>query len=245
MISLRPVKTQLIIFLFAFALFWAVRQRSLSFLAVLAIATSSAFLFELAFSWVQYKKIVLSSSAIISGLIIGYVLASDQAWWLFTSAAVFAITAKHLVRSNGKHLFNPAAVGIFLTVSLFHAQTQWNGTYLWYILAPAGIYFARIINKREVLLGYGVVSLLLFGTEAVLQGVPLVRIGGYLSYFFIFIMLIEPKTSAVTSLGKLFFGVGVAVLIFCFTHAGVRFGVELGSLMLMNVSVPFLNRIRF
>ena len=63
------------------------------------------------------------------------------------------------------------------------------------------------------------------------------------SYFFIFIMLIEPKTTPLRPKGKVIFGVAVAALIFILTQLGVRFDVELSSLLALNLFVPLLNKI--
>ena len=86
----------------------------------------------------------------------------------------------------------------------------------------------------EILAGYALVSLGLFGIQAILQNVPIVSVFGYLSYFFIFIMIIEPKTTPVKSAQKFIFGASLAGLIFVLTEMGVKFDVELFSLLAMN-----------
>ena len=60
---------------------------------------------------------------------------------------------------------------------------------------------------------------------------------------FIFIMVIEPKTTPVKKLGKYLFGSGIAALIFILTERGVKFDIELFSLLAMNLVVPFLNKV--
>jgi len=158
-------------------------------------------------------------------------------------ASFLAMCSKYLIHIHKKHLFNPAAFGIFLSVILFGASTQWKGTYMWYILIPFGAYFIFKIRKLEVLIGYGISALGLFGTQALMQKAPLLNIFGYLSYFFIFIMMIEPKSTPVKPAGKFIFGVGVAAFIFILTQFGVRFDAELCSLLILNLFVPLLNKI--
>ncbi|MFH0912957.1 MAG: RnfABCDGE type electron transport complex subunit D, partial [Candidatus Omnitrophota bacterium] len=209
-----------------------------TFIAVIsALGTESAILF------LKNKKFSITASSIISGLIIGYVLSSDSPWWIFILASLLAISSKHLIRIGKRHLFNPAALGIFLSIILFGASGQWKGTYLWHILVPAGLYFIFKINKSEVIIGYGLAALGLFAIQAVIQKTPLLNIFGYLSYFYIFIMLIEPRTTPVKLAGKLIFGAGAAVLIFILTEAGVRFDAELCTLLVLNAFVPLLNKI--
>jgi len=243
MINLKSIKTQCIIFLAGFVIYLSFKDRDAAFLFTTFISVISAIAVESVILFFKDKKISVSDSSIISGLIIGYILSPDNPWWIFILAAVLAICSKHLIQIKKKHLFNPAALGIFLVVFLFNASTQWKGTYLWYILLPFGLYFAYRIQKQEVLIGYGITALSLFGIQAILQKAPLLNIFGYLSYFYIFIMMIEPKTTPVKQLGKLIFGIGVAVLIFVLTEAGVRFDAELSSLLVLNLFVPALNKI--
>jgi len=237
------IKTQLIIFLSIFALYLSLRDKDfISFLS-LFIAFVSSLAVDCLFVFFKERKFRLTESSCVSGLIIGLVLSSDNAWWKIVLVSVSAISSKHLIRFKGKHLFNPAAFGILSAMILLGVQTQWRGTYLWYILVPAGLYFIYKIRKLEVVIGYSLAALLLFGVQAVVQKAPLLNIFGYLSYFFIFIMLIEPKTTPVKSKVKLIFGLGVAILIFIFTEAGVKFDAELCGLLVMNLALPLLNKI--
>ena len=243
MVNLKSVKTQFSIFLAAFALYLSVKDKDALFLLKSLIAVVSCVTFETVFSYLKNKKIELTESPVISGLIIGLVFSSDEPWWMFVLVCLFAIGSKYLIRLKGKHLFNPAAFGVFLATVLFGASTQWKGTYLWYILVPAGFYFIYKIRKIELLTGYALTALLLFGIQAIIQKVPLVNIFGYMSYFYIFVMLIEPKTTPIKRRGKFIFGASVAVLIFVLTEMGARFDVELCSLLVMNLSVPILNKL--
>lgn len=243
MVDLKSIKTQLIIFLSAFALYLSFRDKDAIFLLTTLIAVISAIGIESVILFFKDKELAVTDSSIISGLIIGYVLSSDSPWWIFLSASFLAISSKHLIHFHRKHLFNPAAFGIFLTIVLFGASCHWRGTYMWYIFLPFGLYFISRIQKLEVLIGYVLTTLGLFGIQAVAQKTPLLNIFGYLSYFYIFIMMIEPKTTPVKKRGKFIFGIGVSVLIFMLTELGVRFDAELCALLLANLAVPLLNKL--
>jgi len=240
--KLQSVKIQFAAFLVLFAVYLAWKDEEPVFLLMMLLAIVSCLLFEAVFSYWREKKWSVSSSAWITGCILGDVLSADQPWWIFPVAAFLAIVSKFLIRVNKKHLFNPAAFGTFFVIVALGATTQWKGTYLWYVLAPFGFYFVYKFRKLELLASYGVVALALFAARALSQKVPLGDIFGYLSYFFIFIMLIEPKTTPIKPLGKMIFGGGVAVLIFILTEAGVKFDAELGALLIFNLTVPFLNK---
>jgi Na+-translocating ferredoxin:NAD+ oxidoreductase RnfD subunit len=243
MLGLRSIKTQLILFLLSFAIFLLARERDFNFVVTLLVAVASAVLVDSLILYLKTKSLQITESSIITGMIIGYVLSADEAWWKFVFAVAIAILAKHVIRFQKKHIFNPAAFGVLLTLVFFGAQTQWKGTYLWYILLPFGLYFARKVRKLEIILGYAVVSLLLFGIQAALRHFPFWGVFGYFSYLYIFVMVIEPKTTPITSAAKYIFGAGTAALIFILTEAGVRFDAELFSLLVMNATVPLLNKI--
>jgi len=243
MLNLKSIKTQLIIYLVCFALFLAIKDKDTSFLFTVLVAVISALVIESFILYLKTKTFKITESAVITGLIIGFVLSGDEVWWKFVFASALAIFSKHSIHFHKKHIFNPAAFGIFLSIILLGASTQWRGTYLWYILVPFGIYFVYKLKKTGVLIGYALVSLLLFGSQAMLEKVPFWNIFGYLSYFYIFVMLIEPKTTPLKTTGKYLFGAGTAALIFILTGAGVKFDVELFSLLAMNVIVPLLNKL--
>jgi Na+-translocating ferredoxin:NAD+ oxidoreductase RnfD subunit len=243
MIRFASIKAQLIIFLAGFAIFLSAKDKDVVFLAGLGIAVLSAVSIESVIFYLKSKKFSISESSVISGLIIGYVLSSDSPWWAIISACLLAVISKHFIRFRQRHLFNPAAFGIFLVTVLLGVQTQWKGTYSWHIIVPFGLYFIYRIRRLELLLGYFLASLLLFGIQATQQKVPLSNIFGYLSYFYIFIMMIEPKTTPFKLPGEIIFGICVAVLIFIFTQIGVRFDVELCALLIVNPFVHFLNKI--
>lgn len=243
MFNLKSVKTQLILYLGCLALLIVIKDKNFSFFFSVLIAVISALAIEAFVLYLKTKTFRATESSVITGLIIGFVLSSDELWWKFVLASALAIFSKHLITFKKKHIFNPAAFGIFLTLIFFDASTQWRGTYLWYILAPFGLYFTQKIKKIEVVIGYAIVSLLLFGIQAFLQKVPLWNIFSYFSYFYIFVMVVEPKTTPLDSIGKYLFGVGTAMLIFILTEAGVKFDAELFSLLAMNTGVALLNKL--
>lgn len=243
MVNFKSIKTQLIIFLSGFAVYLYSINKQWAFIFALCLSLAAALGVESLFLYFKNKKFQVTQSAFISGLIIGIVLSGDNRWWVIVLAAIFAITSKHLLRVNSKHIFNPAASGIFLSIILLGAFTEWRGAYLWYILAPFGTYFVYKIKKLEILAGFVLVFFTLFGIQALILEVPLTNVLGYLNYFYLFIMLIEPKTTPVKQVGKVIFGAGAAALIFVLTELGVKFDPELCSLLVLNAFTPMLNKL--
>ena len=199
----------------AFAIFLAATDQSGELLLSLLAATGLSILVEAIILYVKTKKPAISESAVITGLILGFVLTPDQDNWfgLYAFAAFAAIASKYIIRFKNKHIFNPAAFGVILGMLIFKTQTAWAGTYYWYLLLPAGLYLAYRMRKIELLLSYGITALGIFAIQALAQGHDLKHIFGYLSYFFICIMLIEPKTSPVAPKAKIVFGIIAAVAI--------------------------------
>ncbi len=243
MINFKSIKVQINLFLAAFAVFLYLKEPSFALLAGFFWAILFSILLEGAFLLPKTKKLQITESALTSGLIIGYVLSSGSPWWMFLTVALFAVGLKHILRFHGKNLLNPAALGIFLAVLLLKGNTEWKGTYAWYLLIPAGLYIVYKIKKMEIVLGYLGMSLLLFIPQALRQGTSLMDIPGYFNFFFIFIMLIEPKTTPATRWPKITFGAGAALLVFVLTERGFRYEPELFALLVLNALVPFLNKI--
>lgn len=243
MINLKSIKVQINLFLIVFAVFLYLKEPSLAFITGFLWAVLFSVLLEALFLLFKTKKFQITDSALTSGLIIGYVLSSESPWWMFLVVAAFTVGLKRVLRFHGKNLLNPAALGIFLAVLLLKGTTEWKGAYEWYILIPAGLYIVNKIKKMEIALGYFGMSLALFIPQALKQGAPLLDVLGYFNYFFIFIMLIEPKTTPPTLWPKIVFGAGTALLVFLLTEWSFRYEPELFALLVLNALVPFLNKI--
>jgi Na+-translocating ferredoxin:NAD+ oxidoreductase RnfD subunit len=243
MIHFRSIKVQINLFLIAFAVFLYLKEPHPAFLTGFFWAVFFSVLIEGILLFFKTRKFQITGSALTSGLIIGYVLSSGSPWWTFLAVAACAVGLKRVLLFHGKNLMNPAALGLFLAVLPFSGTTEWKGAYEWYLLVPAGLYFAYKIRKTEIVLGYFAMSLVFFVPQALEQGTPLINIAGYFNYFFIFIMLIEPKTAPATRWPKIVFGAEVACLVFLLTELGFPYEPELFALLIMNAFVPLLNEI--
>jgi len=243
MINFKNIKVQLNLFLIAFAAFLFLKEPDTAFLTGLGWGVLFCVLIETILLLLKTKKFQITSSAIISGLIIGFVLSSGSPWWMFLAVAFLTVGLKRILQFHGKNILNPAACGIFFAVLLLKATTEWKGAYAWYILVPAGIYFAYKIRKLEVVVGYFLMALALFTPQVIRQGAPLWDIFGYFNYFFIFIMLVEPKTTPAQLWPKTLFGAGAALVIFLLTESGFRYEPELYALLVMNTLVPWISKI--
>lgn len=229
------IKLQLVLFLSAILVLLAFPEREYLFfiksiIAIIACATT-----ELFFSFARARSFKISESFLITGLIIGFVLSSSQEWWLFLLAGFLAIILKHLIRLDGKHIFNPAGLGIFLVVVIFNKATQWHGAYWWHIIVPFGLYFTWRIKKASVVCAYFAMYILMALTQWYWFKRPFWDQIYYANYFFIFIMLIEPKTSPFGFMGKVLFGIVVSVISFVLYWMKLPFDADLPALLAGNL----------
>lgn len=88
-------------------------------------------------------------SALITGLGLSLLLRSNELWVLVL-AAFIAISSKFLLKLNGKHIFNPANIGIVAAIALtgnaWVSPGQWGSDYMY----PVSILIAGIIVCLQV-----------------------------------------------------------------------------------------------
>ena len=105
MFKLKSIKTQLIIYLACLAIFLSVKDKDIAFLFLTIIAVVSALVIESIILYFRTRTLQITESSIITGLIIGYVLSSDELWLKFVFVSLLAIISKYLIRFQNKHIF--------------------------------------------------------------------------------------------------------------------------------------------
>lgn len=182
------------------------------------------------------KKTIVPKSAAISGFITAGIVNYNETWFLVIIFPVLAVLSKHIIKYKKRHFFNPANFALFIAV-LFRIPLTWNIESNIYLIIAFGLYIAYSIKKIPHVLGF----LLCFSVPLIiLQVNPLLLA----SWFFIFIMLIEPKTSGFGRIRGLVFGsiAGMtSFLIFKFAPSYDMFVVALFTANLFN---PILGRIK-
>lgn len=236
------IKLQLFIFLSLFLVFLAIREGNLVLFIKGIVALMSSVATDSLLYWIKNKKLKITESSLVTGLIIGFVLSSDMEWWTFALAGVLSILSAYIIRLKGRHVFNPAALGIFLVLVLFNGSTQWLGAYTWHIIIPFGLYFVFRIKKLAIALGYYFAYLLLYGIQSYTGGASLFDLLLYANYFFIFIMLIEPKTTPFDRRGKILFGIAVGTISFVLYSLRFPHSAELPSLLMANLIFGLLSQ---
>lgn len=185
------------------------------------------------------------ASAIISGLFIGTILSESQIFYTPIFAGILAMLSK-LVKVKGRHLFNPAAFGLFFSLLLFQTFTGWWSSTNIYAVVILGLFivwklkrFHLIVSYLAVFWGLTIVRMIL-NREDVLSNFNFITNGALL--FFTFFMLTEPKTTPTSRNGRIYFGIIAAILTFFLNIQFPQFYLILG-LLVADLSVPYLNTI--
>lgn len=161
-----------------------------------------------------------AKSAFISSLSLTLLLRADALWPLML-AAFIAIASKFLIRAWGKHVFNPANIGIvaatLFTDAAWTTPGQW-GTAVWLaaIIAGAGAFVAyRSLRLDVPLVFLGAFAALVIARALWLGdplSIPLHTLQSGALVLFAFFMISDPKTTPDGSKPRALFAAGTALL---------------------------------
>lgn len=167
-----------------------------------------------------------AKSALITALSLTLLLRADTPL-LLAAAAFIAISSKFLFRAKGKHLFNPANIGIVaVTLATGAAWTtpgQW-GAAIWLaaIIAGAG----SIVTWRASRLDVPIIFLASFAALIIARAlwlgdplsIPLLRLQNGALILFAFFMISDPKTTPDGLVLRALFAAGTALLAYVFIY---------------------------
>lgn len=189
----------------------------------LVIAAATVAVLDVAIKKVMLKrKPVMPLSAIISGLIIGSIAPFSASPLVVIVASAVAMLSKFFIRLKGTHIFNPATLGLLVSLALFAKGDEW-----WAAIASVNVLgYSLLLMPILVIASYKALKLstavpflaaiaILFHLTGI---APLNSLSGLLPfleslpYYFAFIMVSEPRTSPYARNEQIAFGTGVAVL---------------------------------
>jgi Na+-translocating ferredoxin:NAD+ oxidoreductase RnfD subunit len=206
----------------------------------LAVAVPAAAAVDIAATFWRTGRWIFPSGAIISGLLVGMVLARESGPALVALVAALAALSKHLLRTNWSNVFNPAALALIVTAPVFHTAQSWWGSlpYIpvigFLIVMAAGWYVASKVNKVPLALSYLLPTLLVmtfasFGgaavhTEQVFRAPDINAL-----VFFGAFMLTDPPTSPAKQGDQVWFGAVAGVIAaIVFLATGVQWFILAG-----------------
>ena len=185
-------------------------------------ALAGACLLDVLINLIARRGLIWPSSALISGLIVAFVLGPIEPHAITFAVAALATISKHLLKTRQGHIFNPAALALVLSVPLFGTGQSWwgalaNAPALWLILLLAGgVFLLERLNKFPLALSFLGIYFGLFAFAglvgparvAEMFRVPFVNAAFFLACF----MLTDPPTSPGKRDDQVWFGGLVAIV---------------------------------
>lgn len=207
----------------------------------LLLAPALAAVSDFVINYIRYKRKEFPEHGLITGLIVALVL-SPVSLIASVIIPILSIVLKHAIRYKGRNIFNPAALGMFVSGIALGVHAAWwaAGSLL---TVPFGLIIAYKLRRLYNSVSFIVVSSVI----SVIYG--FMSSGNFLlplntsTLFFAFVMLLEPVTSPYTKKGQVVFGISAAVLSFLFTlfNAADSF---LPTLLIMNLFASWLNKLK-
>lgn len=227
---LRISKIQIAIFLILIVVSAVLFEKQLLPLATIGLAVLATVSTDMLLIRLRKVEPFLPSAAIVSGIIIGLLSAPTLPWYNTVVAAVAAMAGKNFLRYENKHIFNPAAFGLFVAGLLFMHSVSWWGvsfqtlhinlvSFLFFLILLSPGYVSMIRLRRYKILFSFLISMFLL-TEVL-------RFTGILfdptTLFFSLVMLPEPMTTPNNSIRQLLFGAFVAITAILISLTNSRF----------------------
>lgn len=195
-------------------------------------AILSTTIFGALFDYFELKRWTNPKTPFISGLIIGLVAQFGASPLVLIGIGFAAMLVKFLVKWDGRHIFNPAASGLFLGM-IFSSYPSWwvGGEQIWIFLIWIPILLYKMKRWAPMV---GFLLPLIVG-----HGLSILTSSSLL--FFVSIMLIEPKTSPADTKNGLIYGFVVSIFYFL-TSSFTKFDPVIPALLIGNLTNKILAR---
>jgi Na+-translocating ferredoxin:NAD+ oxidoreductase RnfD subunit len=124
------------------------------------VAVLGASLTEVVTSRLDDRPIGWPSSAILSGMIVGFILEPTTPYLITAVVGIVATLGKHLFATDRWHVFNPAALALLVSAPLLGTSQSWWGALpdlSWpftLLLTAAGAIVVERINKFPLVLSF-------------------------------------------------------------------------------------------
>lgn len=199
----------------------------------------------------KFKTFEFPYSAFISGLFIGGLLTQNLSWYVYALAGVIAVLSKHILRLNGRHIFNPANFGILMVFLIFSAPNSWWISSPFYLVVLFGLFVLWRQRRFDLAVSFLAAYYILnaFVPQPMVMGHMRMMMGNFYQsfisqstvFFFAMFMLIEPKTHPAARRQRVLYGIFMAVMLIGIEIYSPRLGIPL-ALAIGNILVPFFNK---
>ena len=188
------------------------------------IAALAACAVDVVYTYVDSKRWIIPSSALLSGLIVAFILGAQEPWIVVAWVAGFASVSKHVFTNSREHMFNPAALALLLSVPLFSSGQSWWGALgdapgpFTLVLIAFGVFIVDRLNKFPLVLAFLATYFVAFAAASIVEAdtvaemfrSPFVQSALFLAFF----MLTDPPTSPNRIEDQLVIGVVAALVAF-------------------------------
>ncbi len=190
-------------------------------------------------------------SVLISSFGLSLLLKTNY-WWVAVFAATVSILSKYILRINGKHIFNPSALGIVLAIWLtgnaWISPGQWgSGAVILFAVLSLGFIVVTRVQKLDVSLAFlGTFAALIFARQIIYLGWPMdhfiqsVSTGSLL--LFSFFMITDPKTIPDNKGVRIIWCMAIAATAFYLTAFKFINAAPIFVLVIAQPLVPLLDR---
>jgi Na+-translocating ferredoxin:NAD+ oxidoreductase RnfD subunit len=167
------------------------------------------------------RRLRFPTSALLSGLIVLFILSSNESWLVVGWASSLATVSKRVLRTRREHILNPAALALLWPPLVFGSGESWWGalgdmSWFWLpVLLLAGILLTERLNKFPIVLTFLATYFTIFsvastvnphGTAEMFRE-PFLQAALFLAFF----MLTDPPTSPNRYLDQFWFGMLAAI----------------------------------
>jgi Na+-transporting NADH:ubiquinone oxidoreductase subunit NqrB len=179
-------------------------------------------------------------------------LLKTNLWWVAVLVASVSILSKYILRINGKHIFNPSALGIVVAVLLtgnaWISPGQWgSGAVILFGVLCLGFIVTTRVQKLDVSLAFlGTFAGLVFIRQIIFLGWPMdhfiqsVSTGSLL--LFSFFMITDPKTIPNHKIARIVWCMAIAAISFYLTAFKFINGAPVLVLVFAQPLVPVLDK---
>lgn len=183
--------------------------------------------------YVELKRWIFPRTPFITGLIIGLIGQFGEIALKLSIIGVVAMSIKFFIKWAGRHVFNPAAAGIFAGMIIFNSQPSWwsGGGSIWPFLVWIPIFLLKF-KRWAPMVGF-LLPVVPFSGISILNSSSLL--------FFLSVMLVEPKTSPYEVKNGLIYGIIVGVVYILFSQTNLD--PLITSLLVGNLGARLLQKV--
>jgi len=201
-----------------------------------------------------YGRWIFPKSGLITALGMGLLL-RGPGLYPFAFAGTVAILSKHLIKVNGKHIFNPNNFGIvsaFLLIPGSHPPVdQWgHAAWIAFLILNLGMFIIYRIRRFDVVISFAAAYFLFTGIHELATGYSINSFWWWqtvhtvlqpAALVFTFFMITDPRTSPARRLGRIIYCVATAALAVKLNAAGLP-GLFYGLFIVLPF-VPLIDRL--